>query len=283
MKVTEEKWMSTNHKNQFENIFKSFDAKCRPYSLFSDFCTMAAASLSNSTRQFQETEIVERRESEYEECAKRYDKGEMEKMAHLLGAVTMALEENPDQDFLGDIYMSLDFGNARTGQYFTPYPISKMMAQMNLENAPSLLKTQRYISICDPCAGGGGMLIAAFNAAKDMGINPQTQCLFHGCDIDGVVLRMAYIQCSLLGMCGHFIHGNSLSLEEWSSFTTPLYHINRWRFGRNDEPGEIAMPMTVMEEKRIGMEAPPEAVPDSPGTAVLPDEHHEEGSRYAAV
>jgi len=190
------------------------------------------------------------------------------KMAELLGVVTMALEENPDQDFLGDIFMNHNFGNKRTGQTFTPYPISKMMARMNLADAPSILKTQRYISISDPCVGAGSMLIAAFNVAKDMGINPQAQCLFHGCDIDGIVLRMAYIQGSLLGMCGHFVHGDSLRVEQWNSFTTPLYYINAWRFGRKIERSETGIPTAVMEEKRVDMEAPPEAAPDSPGIAV---------------
>ena len=62
--------MTTNHKKEFENIFKTLGAKHQPYNLFSDFCVMAAASLSNSMRLFQEADIVERRESEYEQCAK---------------------------------------------------------------------------------------------------------------------------------------------------------------------------------------------------------------------
>lgn len=224
--------MPANHKDQFERTFKSFDAKYRPYRLFSDFCIMAAASLSNSTRLFQKPEDVELREAEYAQCANRYAKDELEKMTQLLAIVTMALEENPDQDFMGLIFMNLGFGNERTGQFFTPYHVSKVMAQMLLADAPATLKTKRYITILDPCVGGGGMMIAAFNAARDLGINPQTQCLFHAVDIDGIVLRMAYIQCSLLGLCGHFIHGNSLSAEQWGSFTTPFYYLNSWRFGQ---------------------------------------------------
>lgn len=36
-------------------------------------------------------------------------------------------------------------------------------------------------------------------------------------------------------MCGHFIHGNSLSTEQWGGFTTPMYYLNRWRFGQSDD------------------------------------------------
>ena len=40
------------------------------------------------------------------------------------------LEENPDQDLLGVAYTKLGLGDAKRGQYFTPYNICKMMAKM---------------------------------------------------------------------------------------------------------------------------------------------------------
>ena len=46
--------------------------------------------------------------------------------------IEKAYEDNPDQDFLGAAYMELGLGNHWTGQFFTPYNVSKMMAQMTL-------------------------------------------------------------------------------------------------------------------------------------------------------
>jgi type I restriction-modification system DNA methylase subunit len=222
----------------FEQVFKSFRSNHQPYALFSDFCTMAAASLANVTRSFQTPEAVERREKEYAQCVQRYDAEELSKLAQLLGIVTASLEENPDQDVLGPVFINLGFANARAGQFFTPYHVGRCMAEMNMAGVGEKLKEQPYITIQDPCVGGGSMLIAAFNAARAAGVNPQTQCRFYGGDIDGVVLRMAYIQCSLLGMCGHFIHGNSLALETWDSFITPFLHLNAWRFPAPETVGE---------------------------------------------
>jgi len=220
--------------SSFAKLFRSFGHSHPPYRIFSDFCTLSAVSISNSMREFQPPEVVERREKDYLACAKRYTKDELTLMAQMLAAVTLALERNPNQDFLGNQYMEIDLGNDRIGQIFTPYHVSAMMAKMQMADAAELLKTKRYISISDPCVGGGAMLIAAYNAAGELGINPQTQCLFYGTDIDATVLRMAYIQCSLLGMCGHFTHGNSLSVEVWDTLSTPLFYLNAWRFGRQE-------------------------------------------------
>ncbi len=41
---------------------------------------------------------------------------------------------------------------------------------------------------------------------------------------------MTYIQCALYGIPAVVIHGNSLSLEEWSHWYTPVYIFDGWRF-----------------------------------------------------
>ena len=47
----------------------------------------------------------------------------------------MGLDENPDQDFLGELYMNLDLGNEHAGQFFTPYNVCRMMSEMNVSDA----------------------------------------------------------------------------------------------------------------------------------------------------
>ena len=38
----------------------------------------------------------------------------------MLAEVVADLEHNPDQDFLGELFMALDLGNEWAGQFFTP-------------------------------------------------------------------------------------------------------------------------------------------------------------------
>lgn len=64
--------------------------------------------------------------------------GGMEVPAEMLGLITMVLEENPEQDFLGSMFMRLELGNHWKGQFFTPYSVCKVMAEMN---APDLEAT----------------------------------------------------------------------------------------------------------------------------------------------
>ena len=83
-------------------------------------CTLANAvdkSLSRHTA----------REKEYAECIKRL--GGVEKPAKCFAIVVEALERNPDQDFLGRLYMSLELGNHWKGQFFTPYDVCRCMAE----------------------------------------------------------------------------------------------------------------------------------------------------------
>lgn len=124
--------------------------------------------------------------------------------------VVMALEHNPDQDFLGNLYMGLNLGNYWKGQFFTPYNVSRMMAEMAIRDPLDELKEKEFISICDPMCGAGSMLIAAANCLSSKLECWQNLVLFVGQDIDRVVGLMCYIQLSLLGCAGYVRIGDSL-------------------------------------------------------------------------
>ncbi|WP_277934751.1 Cas9 inhibitor AcrIIA9 family protein [Parablautia intestinalis] len=123
----------------------------------------------------------------------------------------MALENEPEQDFLGKMYMNLNLGNHWKGQFFTPYTVCKMMSQMTLGNADRQIEEQGYISICDPACGAGANLIATANTMKSSKYNFQNHVLFVGQDVDRVVAQMCYIQLSLLGCAGYICVGNTLT------------------------------------------------------------------------
>jgi len=169
--------------------------------------TAMACSLSAVDRT---PDKFKKREQQYEQAIKSL--GGVEIPAQMLGVIIMALEENPNQDFLGKLYMNLNLGNHRKGQFFTPYNVCQMMAEMNFgDEAQAEIERKGYISVCDPCVGAGATLIAAANAMRMAKVNYQTNALFVGQDIDRVAAMMAYIQLSLIGCPGYIIIGNSLT------------------------------------------------------------------------
>lgn len=220
---------------------KDFDILCRTrqrWEVWSDFVHMAAYSISNAV----DTIHREKREAEYLKIASHYTTTELEAVARLLSMTVIALEENPNQDFLGELYMRLELGNANVGQFFTPYCVSKMMAVMNVGTATNELEHKGYISVSDCCVGGGAMLVAFANACRDNNVNYQRNVLFVGQDIDHTVGMMAYIQLSLLGCPGYIVIGNSLTEPltgdplyapmERETFITPFYCSAMWNTRR---------------------------------------------------
>ncbi len=124
-------------------------------------------------------------------------------------------------DFLGTAYMQLEIGNDRSGQFFTPPEVSRMMAEMTFTGMEEHIKAKGYVTVDEPAAGAGGMLIEAANTLQRPGFDPRATMLFRAADIDRTCFNLAYFQLSTLGLCGEVIHGNTLSLEEWDRRATP--------------------------------------------------------------
>lgn len=133
----------------------------------------------------------------------------------LAAYVVRALEDDPEQDFLGSVFMELNLGNKSTSQFFTPYHICELMAKVTEEDVAAIVKEKGYITINDPCCGAGATLIAAVNEAKKqlekVNLNFQNHVLVAAQDIDETVALMCYIQLSLLGVAAYIKVGNSLT------------------------------------------------------------------------
>lgn len=193
---------------EFLNLFNQLTYSRNTWQVWEDLMTVMACSICNAVDRRKEP--FERREKQYERSIK--DLGGVEIPAQIFGTITKALDENPNQDFLGRLYMNLNLGSHWHGQFFTPYNVCELMAKIQTgEGCQSEIEKKGYISICDPCVGAGAMLIAAAQAFRKRKINYQTSVLFIGQDVDSVVAKMAYIQISLLGCPGYITVGNSLT------------------------------------------------------------------------
>lgn len=183
----------------------------RRLEVWQDFVTMFACAISNSVDKKHWGE----REKLYLKTVKKYPKKCHNMFSELAAYTIMALDRDQEQDFLGSIYMNLDLGNSNIGQFFTPYHICQLMAKITLSNAVEVAKRDGYISINDPCCGGGGLLIAGINEVKKelkkAGLNHQKYLWVVAQDIDFTVALMCYIQLSLLGVAGFVKIGNALT------------------------------------------------------------------------
>ena len=238
-----------NYRKEFEKTFKQLTVKHNSWQVWQDFVTMAAISISNAIDKREE--VYQKREDEYLGIVKKYSKDDLNLFPKILGYTTMALEVNPNQDFLGQLYMDLDFGRGWQGQFFTPWHVAKMMAKIQVgDDIYEKISEGGYISVADPCCGAGVMLLAfAKVCEEDYGVNYQQSVLFVGQDIDPIVAKMCYIQMSLLGLPGYVAIGDSLAnpvigsdllpnYEADKLWFTPLYFLNNWWMFRRMANGD---------------------------------------------
>lgn len=198
-------------RKQFLKTFHQLAYRHRTWDAWSDFITMFACSLSNPV----DKSNYEEREKRYLKIIKKYNKQEQKIFPELAAYVVMALEENPEQDFLGSIFMELNLENKSTSQFFTPYHICKLMAKVTEKDIAAIVKEKGYVTINDPCCGAGATLIAAVNEARKelekVNLNFQNHVLIAAQDIDEIAALMCYIQLSLLGVSAYIKVGNALT------------------------------------------------------------------------
>lgn len=192
---------------QFIEAFRSLSERYDRQQVWSDFVTMSACSISNAV----DKQNAQAREEGYMRCVRRYRNDEAEQIVNMFVATVMALDANPEQDFLGEIFGSLNLHNEWKGQFFTPYHIGFFMAKMNLEGISEEIAKKDILTINDPCCGAGCLLIACANEARKMDCNYQEKLLFVAQDVDPIAAMMCYIQLSLLGCQAIVKIGNSLT------------------------------------------------------------------------
>lgn len=202
---------------KYVEMIEKLSGSYSPWQIWMDLVNMMFLSIANSCNK----EGRDRREQEYLAIIKKYPKQNLEKFVTMTGMIIMDLEADPNQDLLGAIYMRLNMGSKASSQYFTPYYISKMMAQMVLKD------NHKVEMVYEPACGAGCTLIALANTMRENGLNYQREVYFVAQDIDGFVAKMCYIQMSLLAMPGVVIIGDSLkaSTEGMEHLYTPFHFV----------------------------------------------------------
>lgn len=201
----------------------------------SDIFECGAIAISNRVDISQITE----REKRYMEIIKSYSPKERNRLAEIFGKIVALLssvvyDDGEFDDYLGRLFMQCKLASEDMGQFFTPYHISKLMAHMTFEKSHvrKLLADNKYITVSDPCCGGGGMLVASLDVLRSYGVNYAAECLIDCGDVDIRCVHMTYLQLSLAGASAIVRHKDALTNETWSVWYTPAYIFQYMRFAQ---------------------------------------------------
>lgn len=202
----------------FISKLKSLDHSKSALTVFKDFLTLSYCSLAQVLNKDKTLE------QKYLETIKNYTKKQAEEFSQLLAFLVMGLEEK-HQDFLGQIYMQLNFGNVATGQFWTPYHVAKFMAEVNFNEVKETLN-KNIITLSEPCCGSGCLVIAFAETMKNNGYNYQNQLFVEAIDIDEMCFMMTFVQFTLLGISARVILGDTLAYKFKKVVYTPFYYLN---------------------------------------------------------
>lgn len=161
----------------------------------------------------------------------RITKQAAEDVPKLYDPVIQAFEDNPFQDLLGDVYMRLNLGNKNTGQFFTPYHVADMMAELSMDEATitKQIAEHGYYNVNEPAAGGGANVIAMAHAFTKLHINYQRHLWFVAQELSELTALTCYVQCSIIGMAGVVQIGDTLRMDFHHSLYTPMCVLDdRW-------------------------------------------------------
>jgi Type I restriction-modification system methyltransferase subunit len=222
--------MNNPHKDKLIKTIEQMGQIHSVWSVFCDFLECSAISIANSVDKGTNWST---REKQYLVIINKYTPEEQKRFPEMLVNLVEALQHeimchNVPTDVLGEIFHELELHNKYKGQFFTPQYVCNMMGAITFGNYESALNENGYIHLCEPACGSGAMVLGFAKAMFDKKLSYNTQLVVKATDIDIKCVHMCYIQLSLYGIPAVVVHGNSLTLEEWSHWLTPIYIVGNW-------------------------------------------------------
>lgn len=242
--------METPLQKEFIKILNSIDYSRHTRDKFRDFCRFAAYALALPF-------YPEKASAEIKQVTSSYKHEDIIKFDQMFNIMVQELEAK-HLDFLGEIFMLSDMGNANKGQFFTPYHLSLAIAELQLQNIKEDIQEKGFITISEPCCGSGGMIVAVREVLLKNECNPSRDIFVEMKDVDELAFLMSYVQISLYGIPAAVIWGNTITMETYQTLYTPVFFLENWGF---------RLAMRKMEYLTPRLETPSEtgnqpAVPD---------------------
>lgn len=250
--------MLNQHQKEFIKCLGQLERSegLRTFEAFSSFLDMAFCSLAKVTVWGERADKLEARYMD-QVGRFRHRQESSAAVAQAFAHLVAGLEAEP-RDFLGDILMEVG-PNARTGQFFTPWHLCLVCADITIGEEADVIAGERILTIQEPACGCGAMVLAAGEVLKKRGIDPARQTHFELTDIDLRCVEAAYVQTSLMGISATVHHGNSLSSDpphsSWDTFAAVM-HPKRHRLAAQCRSLEPALPAELPNSDRAAA-APP--------------------------
>lgn len=228
------------NRDPVKDFIKAFDAihdhSISRREMFRDFMELSYCAYAKLTAPSKDR--AEALEARYMQIVNRYpNKDTIRAYKPLLEILFDALEIG-GIDFLGSVSSQLEVLDSRQGQFFTPYPLSRMMADMMLGDVGEIIEREGYVTIGEPASGSGGMILAAADAIQRAGYDPMRHMLVQATDVSPLCYWMTFMQLTARGVPAAVFHANSLSMEVFSSAWTVHAHVFQGVHGhlRFDKP-----------------------------------------------
>ena len=204
------------------------------HEFLSDLFECGAIAISNRFDKRQ----AEKREEKYLQIIKKYDSEMQKLLTECFSKIFILLSQqiNPNvgfNDYLGQLYMLSETSNSRTGQFFTPYCVSKMCAEIVIreDKITEAMENDNVLTLCEPTCGSGGMILAAADILYNKyHFNISRNLLVECSDIDARCVHMSYLQLGLAGIPAIIYRRNTLTMETWERWETPAYIMQWLRF-----------------------------------------------------
>jgi hypothetical protein len=199
-------------------VLNGIDQSKRRTEVFADFCELSYCALAKAASPF--TDQQDALETQYMEVVGRYrNKDDVRKIPELLALSLEAIHVG-GMDFLGAVAGELGALDARLGQFFTPYEISRLMAEISLTDVAKTIESNGFVTVSEPTVGAGGMVIAVADVIEGLGFDPEQHLWVEATELSRTTYYMGFLQINARGVAGKVTCGNSLSMETFTSAYT---------------------------------------------------------------
>lgn len=199
-------------------------SRSQTYSNFLAYCALLLSSRTDPVH-------AEQRQGALKQLRKSYSNSEWQifhqGLEILCSAVTQNIRMGKFEDLFGKTFMQIGASSQSLKQNFTPPSISHILAGITLR-LENVLPQEGFFTISDPTCGSGLLLLSAAEHVASNGFNPSEHLAVQAVDLDTRCVQMAYLNLSLYGIPAVVIHGNAISLEEYSRWYTPAYLWGKW-------------------------------------------------------
>ena len=214
--------------------------------VFADFLELAFCTLAKTTYPDDHPRAAEL-EARYMRTVEHRSADYIRRMPELLGVLQLGLLE--PCDFLGGVSGELGALSDGLGQFFTPFEVSRLLAEITLQSVPDIVRERGFITIDEPACGAGGMVLAAAAVLEAQGLEPELHMLVRATDLSVTAFQMAYVQLWLRGVPATVVHGNTLTLETFAAEAT----LSKMRFAQHH--GEAYLRWLRGEVEQLGAAA----------------------------